>query len=303
MSGEGAVAGGRERFFQRHGLSPGLQLYTLGDEAGRDLDATFAQVAGVGYRDIELPNLYGREPAQIRAAADRAGLKISSLHLYAIAGPMGRKLGLSLLSEPSRIADGLGVLGAHYAVLPLVLLPQDIRPQAGESPADMLSRATLAGGEDIWKRTAGLLNEKAAALKPLGIELAYHNHNLEFAPIGQTSGWEILTRETDRRLVRFEVDIGWVSAAGLDPAAFLARLRGRVSQVHVKDLKPGSPKNFAIHAECADVGAGRLDWEKILPAAYAAGARHFYVEQEPPFATPRLDSVRRAYAFLAELRA
>lgn len=303
MSEETAAASARKPFFERVGLSPGLQLYTLGDEAGRDLDGTFAKVAEIGYRDVELPNLYGREPAQIRAAADRAGLRISSLHLLAIAGPMGQKLGLSLLSEPSRIADDLGVLGAHYAVLPLVMLPADLRPEAGENPADMLSRTAIAGGQDIWKRTAALLNEKAAALQPLGVQVAYHNHNLEFAPIGQTSGWDILTRETDRRLVKLEVDIGWVSAAGLDPVTFLGGLRGRVSQVHVKDLKPSSPRNFAIRADCADVGAGRLAWEKILPAAYVAGARHFYVEQEPPFATPRLESARRSYDFLTRLRA
>lgn len=217
---------------------------------------------------------------------------------------MGQKLGLSLLSEPQRIADSLGVLGARYAVLPIVpLQPQDMRPQAGERPADMLRRVTTAGGEDLWKRTAALLNEKAAALQPFGVELAYHNHNLEFAPVGQTTGWEILAREADPRLVRFEVDLGWVVAAGLEPVAFLDRIRGRVSQVHVKDLKPGSPKNYAIQAECTEVGAGRLDWAKILPAAYAAGARHFYVEQEPPFAIPRLESARRSYDFLAKLQA
>lgn len=303
MSEKAAAGSAGAPFFQRVGLSPGLQLYTLGDEAGRDLDATFAEVAKIGYRDIELPNLLGREPAVIKAAADRAGLKISSLHLYAIGGPMGQKLGLSLLSEPSRIADSLGALGARNTVLPLLLLPDNVRPQPGEGMADMLSRVTVAGGQDIWKRTAALLNEKAAALKPLGVELAFHNHNLEFAPIGETTGWEVLQRETDPRLVKFEVDTGWVAAAGLDPVAFFGRLHGRVSQVHVKDLKATTAKNFAIRADCTEVGAGKQDWARILPAAYTAGARHFYVEQEPPFAIPRLESVRRSYEFLAKLKA
>jgi sugar phosphate isomerase/epimerase len=291
------------RFFERVGVTPGLALYTLGDEVGQDLDASFAQVAEAGYRDVELPNLYGRDPAEVRAAADRAGLTVSSLHLYAIGGALAQPLGLSFLSEPSRIADSLGVLGAQWAVLALPPLPEDMRPQAGEGLADMLSRTVIAGGEEIWKRSAALLNEKAAALKPLGVELAYHNHNLEFAPVGTTSGWEILVLETDPRQVRFEVDVAWVAAAGLDPVAFLERLSGRVSQVHVKDLKPTTAKNYAIQADCTEVGAGKQDWARILPAAYAAGVRHFYVEQEPPFAIPRLESVRRSYEFLAKLKA
>jgi sugar phosphate isomerase/epimerase len=302
MSLEAAAGAGRARFFERAGVSLGLALYTLGDEVGQDLDRAFAEVAEAGYRDVELPNLYGAEPARVRAAADRAGVTISSLHLYAIGGPMAQAFGLSMLSEPPQIADALAALGAGCAVLPLPLLPDDgMQPQPGEGLADMLSRTVVAGGEEIWKRTAALLNEKAAAFAPLGVELAYHNHNLEFAPVGLTNGWEILMRETDPARVRFEVDVGWVAAAGLAPVAFLQGLGGRVSQLHVKDLKLTTPTNFAIRADCAEVGAGVLDWERILPAAYAAGARQFYVEQEPPFEMPRLESVRRSCEYLAKL--
>src|SRR6476659_1313134 len=78
-----ALAAPRQTFFAKIGQPIGLQIYTLGDEAGRDIDATFAQVAAIGYREIELPNLYGRKPADIRAAADRAGLAIRSIHIPA----------------------------------------------------------------------------------------------------------------------------------------------------------------------------------------------------------------------------
>ena len=53
----------------------------------------------------------------------------------------------------------------------------------------------------------------------------------------------------------------------------------------------------------AEVGAGTLDWARILPAAYAAGVRHFYVEQEPPFTIPRMEAARRSCDFLARLHA
>lgn len=301
---ENVTAGRRPaRFFERIGSSPGLAIYTLGDEVGQDLDAAFAQVAEIGYRHVELPNLYGREAAQIRSSADRAGVAISSLQLFAIAGPMGAGPGLSLLSEPSQIADCLGELGACCAVLALPLLPDTMRPEPDEGLAEMLSRTVVAGGVDIWKRSAALLNERAAALKPFGVELAFHNHNLEFAPVGDTDGWEILVQETDPGHVKFEVDVAWVAAAGRDPAAFLQRLRGRVSQLHVKDLKPGTPTNFAIRADCMEVGSGVLGWTDILRAAEGAGARRYYVEQEPPFEMSRLESVRRSYEFLATLEA
>jgi sugar phosphate isomerase/epimerase len=285
-------------FFERIGKPIGLQLYTLGDEAGRDLDATFAAVAEIGYRDIELPSLYGRKPADIAAAAQRAGLTISSLHL-----PPMRAPGLSLLSSPAEIAEGLGALGAKRAVAPIMLFPADFRPQAGESFPAAIARSLAAVGEDPWQRTAALLNERASALKPSGIGIGYHNHNVEFAPIGKTNGWEILVKECDPHLVGFEVDVGWVATAGRDPAAFLERYRGRVKQLHVKDVAAGNETNFAITMKPTEVGAGTLDWKRILPAAQAAGVEHFYVEQEPPFAIARMEAARRSYAFLAQLKA
>jgi sugar phosphate isomerase/epimerase len=288
-------------FFKRIGRPIGLQLYTLGDEAGRNLDATFAEIAKIGYRDIELPSLYGRKPAEIRAAADKAGLSISSLHIPPVMRGMGG--GLSLGSAPAEIADALGTLGAKRGALPIAPFPEDFRPQPGETMQATIGRAFGEAGADHWRRTAAQLNERGAALKLLGIALGYHNHNIEFAPIGKTNGWEILVKETDPALLHFEVDVGWIATAGLDPAAFLRRHRGRVAQLHVKDVAAGNTRNFALAMKPAEVGSGTLDWAKILPAARAAGVEHFYVEQEPPFAIPRIEAARKSYDFLSRLHA
>jgi sugar phosphate isomerase/epimerase len=288
-------------FFERVGLPIGLQTYTLGDEAGRDLDATFAQVAGIGFREVELPNLYGQTPAAVRAAADRAGLAISSIHLPARFG--GAMPGLSLLSDKAQIAESLQALGAKRAVLPLAPLPEGFRPAAGEGIQAAIGRVFGQAGADLWQRTAALLNDRGAALKPLGIALGYHNHNVEFAPIGTSNGWDILVRETDPALVHFEVDTGWVAAAGLDPVTFLRQHRGRVAQLHMKDVAAGNTTNYVLAMNPAEVGSGTLDWAEILPAAHAAGVRHFYVEQEPPFTIPRIEAARKSHDFLARLRA
>jgi sugar phosphate isomerase/epimerase len=300
MTGIATAARGKT-FFDRIGSPIGLQLYTLGDEAGKDLAATLARVAAVGYRDIELPSLYGRNPRDVRAAADRAGLRISSLHLAV--SIQGAPQGLSLSSPPAEIAETLGMLGARRAVMPIALFPENFRPAPNMDIQAAIGGAFNAAGEDPWKRTAALLNERAALLKPLGVSLGYHNHNLEFSPVGKTTGWQILLDECDRSLITFEVDVGWVASAGLDPVRFLERHAGRVTQLHVKDVARGNRPNFALAMQPAGVGSGTLDWARILPAAHKAGVRNFYVEQEPPFAIPRLEAIRRSYAFLSRLRA
>ena len=287
-------------FFCRVGLPIGLQVYTLGEEAGRDLDATFAQVAAIGYRELELPNLYGRPASEVEAAARRAGLAVSSVHLAV--STRGAAPGLSLTSPPTEIADALGALGAKRVVMPIALFPDNFRPDPSGDMAAAIGRAFATAGADPWKRTAAVLNKAAAALKPLGIAVGYHNHNVEFAPIGDTNGWEILLRECDPALVSFEIDTGWIATAGLDAVAFLERHRGRVTQLHVKDVAPGNTINYALQMKPAEVGSGTLDWARILPAAYGAGVRHFYVEQEPPFVTPRIEAAGRSYSYLAGLR-
>jgi sugar phosphate isomerase/epimerase len=302
-AGAAFAAPRRRRFFERVGKPIGLQFYTLGDEPKADLDATFARVAQIGYRDIELSQLYGRTPAQVKAAADRAGLTVSCIYLSVSTQPGTQPGSLSLDSAPQRIADELGALGVRAAVLPIAPFPPGMKPRAGESFLTMIPRAFAEAGADHWKRTAAMFNEKAAQLKTIGIDFGYHNHNLEFAPNGNTTGWDILLHETDPALVHFEVDLGWVATAGRDPVAFLRGVHGRVRWLHVKDLKAETVPNFALSTVSTEVGAGKQDWARILPAALAAGAQHFYVEQEPPFATPRIDAAAKSYAFLAQLRA
>ncbi len=293
-----ALAASRKTFFKRTGLPIGLQLYTLGPDVAKDISGTLAAVAALGYRDIELPNLYDLKATDVRAAADKAGVSFSSIHLAA--GFFARS-GLSLNSSVSEIADNLHTLGIKRAALPIMLLPDDFKMADGEAFQTAVTRAVMAGGADLWKRTAALLNEKASALKSHGIRLGYHNHNLEFAAIGTTTGWDILMKETDKALVDLEIDIGWVAAAGVEPVAFLQKHRGRVTQLHVKDITAANITNTALQMSPTEIGSGTLDWAKILPAAHKAGVRHFYVEQEPPFADTRLAAVTKSIGYLSKL--
>jgi len=296
-----ALARPRQKFFERIGKPLGLQIYTLGPEAGKDIDATFAAVARIGYREIELPNLMGKQPAEVSAAAARAGLAIRSIHVPLVR--TGGQGGLNFGSAPAEIADTLGALGASWAVAPILLLPANFRPAAGENFGQAIARSASAAGENLWKESADLLNRKAEALRPLGIKVGYHNHNIEFAPAGNSTGWDILFRETQPGLVHFEVDLGWVAAAGLDPVRFLDRARGRVKLLHVKDMAAGTVPNFRIEMKPAEVGSGILPWQRILPAAQRAGVEHYLVEQEPPFTIPRIESAGRSHDYLAQVRA
>src|SRR3546814_21194691 len=112
-----------------------------------------------------------------------------------------------------------------------------------------------------------------------------------------------LVEHTDPALVAFEIDTGWVAAAGHDPIATLKRYPGRFRLIHMKDIASETVPNYAFKQMPAIPGQGVLDWTALLPAAKAAGVTGWYVEQEGPFAGPRLDALPANYAHLATLAA
>lgn len=279
-------------FLKRHRLPAGVQVYTVDQMARQDLSGTFARLAQIGYRSLELAGFHGHTPRQLRDAADAAGLKIASIHL-------GDTIIGTTDADTQRIADDLAILGTQEAVLPTFIFPRDVARNENEPFSDYLYRAVRSKGSVIWERTADLLNARAEAFARYGISLAYHNHNVEFEPIdGGRTGWDILMERTDPKRVGLEIDLGWVAAAGIDPEAFVTRYSGRVTKVHIKDIKASTRPNFRFQQDPAEVGSGTLDWGRLLPAAYAAGVRQFFVEQEPPFNIDRFTSLAISFQFL-----
>jgi len=289
MSTGGANAAA-QTFFKRHGLPIGIQLYTLGPDAAKDLDGTLKAVASIGYKSIELAGLLGRTGAQMRAALDAAGLVCTSAHVQG-RGQLDGDLG--------KLAADLTAIGVKTAVMPVPVISDRLMQAAGGDWRKALGQLAA----DDWKMNADFLNEKAAVLEKSGIKLGYHNHNFEFAPLGSTNGLELMIQGTDPKLVTFELDVGWVAAAGVDPVAFFAKHKGRFSLMHVKDIKADTQPNFELKMDPTEVGSGKLPWKTLLPAAYAAGVRGYYVEQEPPFARPRIEAAKISHDYLAGVTA
>lgn len=286
------------RFFFAHDLPLGLQLYTLGEAPYRDLEGTLESVARIGYRTVESVGLMKRTASELRAALDRAGLSCPSAHVpIQPGGPWP-----TLSGDVGKLAAAMHRIGARYVVVPILPVPPRLGgPRAGENGLTFFSRIARQMSADDWRRTAELLNEKGAALKREGLKLAYHNHNIEFVKSGSKTGYDLLLENTEPGLVRFEMDVGWVAAAGVDPVPLLRAHRGRFRLMHIKDLAASTVPNNDFKMNPTDVGSGSLDWRVILPAGYEAGVRHYYVEQEPPFATPRMDAARADYEYLARL--
>ena len=107
----------------------GLQLYTLRDAARVNLEQTLAEIAAIGYKDVELlmsMNNFNTPPAQVRAMLDRHGLRAPSTHI-----------GENNLAQLDRAADEARILGHRYLIL--ANLPDDAR----NDRYDLKERAAL----------------------------------------------------------------------------------------------------------------------------------------------------------------
>jgi sugar phosphate isomerase/epimerase len=278
-------------------MAIGIQLYTFGDGARKDLAGTLRTIAAIGYREVETSFLV---PAETLAAElAHAGLRCPSVHVP----PNAWAPGPSLEGDLAALAADAQRVGAAFVVCSLFPIASlaELRPRDGESGAQALARVGHSYTREQWLRHADFLNEKGAVLAKAGVQLAYHNHNVEFARVGDSTGFDLLLEGTDPALVKVELDVGWAAAAGRDPSALLRTHAGRIRLLHLKDLKGSTQPNTKLRMDPTEVGAGIVDWHRLLRAAREIGVLHGFVEQEPPFERPEAEAARRSFEFLRSL--
>jgi sugar phosphate isomerase/epimerase len=300
MCGQGVFAATkRPRLSQRLGI----QLYMIGQEMKSDVPGTLATLRKIGYRTIEGNPPAGTTATTFRAELDKAGLSCPSIHVSIDAGLPGS---LALADTDAVIAQAraLGAANAVVTFIPIMKLlrspdARKLADPAGAGP--VLAELARSMTVEEWEDLARKLNEAGAQLGPAGIRVGYHNHNVEFVklPNGRPA-LELILERTDPKLVDFELDIGWLRSAGLDPVDFLKKHGARVSQLHLKDLKETEP-NTALKLNTATVGRGVQNWNAILDVIPSTAVRNVYVETEPPYETSGLRSAAEAYAFLQPL--
>ena len=257
----------------------GIQLYTLRGPIGKDVAGTLKAVAAAGYKQVE-PYGFPKADAMIAAAKDN-GLAVNSSHFEwdSAINPKDEAM-----SDFQKILDQAKAAGLSHLVIPFI--------------ADK-NRRTL----DDYKKVAENANKAALLAKKIGIQLAYHNHSFEFEPkAGGKSGYDVFIEEFSDDM-KFEVDVFWVKVAGHDPAELIRKLKGRVSQLHLKDLKDGiKTPHFGggLPADAfQELGDGVIPMGPILDAAAEAGVAHCHVEQDQ--SPDPLASIAQSVAHLSKL--
>jgi sugar phosphate isomerase/epimerase len=220
----------------------GLQLYTVREAAATDLPGVLRRTAELGFEGVELHDLHGHAPYEVRAMLDGYGLVACARHV-----------GLEAAEHDiERLAAELRALGTDRLIVAWIEPPRT--PTEADTAVARLVRAAESAGA-------------------AGLRLGFHNHDAEV--VAQADGRSVL----DLLLAVdggpfLELDLGWAWYAGSDPIALLDTARGRAPLVHVKDMRRNGG---AVHVP---LGRGAVDYRGLAGAAGRAGVEWLVVEQD-----------------------
>ena len=246
----------------------GLQLYTLRDIIAKDVPGVLGQISKAGYSELEMFGLaagntfFGHPVKKISELLKENNLTSPSGHYM----PEDFLFKNGNGDDVKNLCDVAHELGNQYIIIPW--LSEEKRKNI-----------------DQYKVLAERFNRAGEIVKKANLQLAYHNHDFEFADFNGEHGYDILLNKTDSDLVKMEIDLYWVVRAGYDPIALFKSNPGRFHLWHVKDMsKTDKTQN-------TEICNGVLDFKNIFKSAKLAGVKHFIVEQETNYAPDYYGSI------------
>lgn len=260
----GAIVLGSQGFksdaINRKSFGVGLQMYTIRDAMTADTKGSLKKVSDLGYKNLELASysdgkFYGFTPKELKKIVNDLGMEIISSHSQVEAKGI-------TIDNAKKMADDHAELGVKYC----------IQPWVNEVDRNLES----------YKKMVADWNKVGKIMKEVGIQFGYHNHNFEFKSIGGVVPYyDIYMKELDPNLVTMEIDLFWATKAGQDPVEMFKKYPGRFQLFHLKDMHTKqAPFYDVIKDDITEVGAGVIDFKKILAAKKVAGMKYTFVEDD-----------------------
>ncbi len=272
----------------------GINLYTVRTSLAKDPEATYNGLADMGITQIEVRAVQLRDHARFIRAA-----KLQPVHMF--------------LDNAVITGDWEAALAQQRAMARRMNQPEPAANAPRPTLADMAALAKEFGIRNLGlsylspaERPTAIakINEAVETLDKHGLGFYYHNHAFEFDGSNGPSFFDRLFAEAHPKM-KIELDVFWATIGGEDAAALLTKWKGRVASLHVKDVDAAAPRQKEERNMPAtafkEVGAGILDWPRLLRAAEAAGTGYYLLEQDQTPGDP-LVSVKQSVDFLKRVQ-
>ncbi|WAC13029.1 sugar phosphate isomerase/epimerase family protein [Dyadobacter pollutisoli] len=271
----------------------GIQLFTVFKPMNEDPEGTLKKIAAIGYQEVESAfstrgGYYGYKPKEFKKLVEGVGLKWRAHH--ALGAPFK-------MPPPDKMPKGADGKPIEIPKMPALLTLRDNYQQLVDDAAEaelsylVCASTPVANLEEI-KNSIEVFQKTGEAAKKAGIGFAYHNHATEFDAVeGGKTPYELVLSQTDKDLVKMELDLAWATKAGKDPVALFKEHPGRFPLWHAKDIKSDLQT-------ITEVGNGVVEFKRIFEAAKIAGLQYFFIEQDM---APAMENVATGYKNLAKI--
>lgn len=230
----------------------GFQSWIVREKIANDFSGTIKMVAEMGYQSIEMCSPVGYE-----------NLGFGGLLKYK---PKELK---KIINEA-----GLSWISTHYGMDELRQHLDDRIEFANESGQKQMILSSLGLPEKAtisdWLKAADELNIIGEKSKKSGIQMGYHNHDMEFEKIGDTLIYDALMNQFDSDLVKMQFQVAVISK-GYKAATYFSKYPGRFISAHLADWSDTEKKNVAI-------GKGIVDWKEFFAFIKTGGVKNIFVE-------------------------
>ncbi len=244
---------------------PGLQLFTLFGQIDKDAKGVLKKVADLGVKEIEsafsfLPGFYGMSAQEFDGYLKSVGMTWTSHHV--IGAPLKPRPGMDVSKFPKflNLRDNAeeaihSVAGTSVKYLVCANIPIESKKEVDEA--------------------VEILSKSAEIAKKAGLTFCFHNHDAEFKEVEGVRPFDVFAKEISADLLKFEIDLGWASKAGVNIPELFKKHPGRFPLCHMKDFTDG-------FKDIVSLGSGILDYKPILAAAEIGGLKHFFIEHDMP---------------------
>jgi sugar phosphate isomerase/epimerase len=185
---------------------------------------------------------------------------------------------------------GLSWISTHYGMDELRQHLDDRIAFAKESGQKQMILSSFGLPEKAtisdWLKAADELNIIGTKTKKSGIQMGYHNHDMEFEKIGDTLIYDTLMSQLDSDLVKMQFQVAVISK-GYKAATYFSKYPGRFISAHLADWSDTEKKNVAI-------GRGIVDWKEFFALSKTGGVKNIFVEMA-------LDTFKESASYLRNL--
>jgi sugar phosphate isomerase/epimerase len=256
----------------------GIQTFTLNSMINADTPGTLKKLSDLGFKNLEIASYskgmyFGYKPKEFKSLVESFGMKLISCHIMGM--PFSKMMPMPANPTPEQQKQ-LEQIKKMISpdLLNLTDNTQQVVDQAAEAGIQyVVCASTAVKTLDQIKEAVDTFSKAGEACKKAGLQFAYHNHATEWDPVDGKSAYDIVLSQTDKDLVKLELDLGWVATAKKDPIDLFKGHPGRFPLWHVKDF------NLTTKT-IMPVGKGDIDFKKTFASAELAGLKYFFYEQD-----------------------